>query len=504
MRRGTAETGGEEVAERFALIIGVENYVDPKIPPVRYAENDAKDFGAALQLHGYNPSNITMLLSAAATKTIIESRSRTLLLNAVKEDQIVIFYAGHGFSENDRNYLTCSDTVRGDLVRTSIRLQDLFSLFHQSHCKRIMFFLDSCHSGFDVDESMRGIISDMTDEEFKVFVKDSEYHVAFASCATDQYSYSSPALKHGIWSYHIIEALNGNVTSALEKNRFLTADSLQAYLKQEIPRTIRKELAVGKVQTPRLLGNYSGIFLIADFEHIFEERAAKSIPDKAQLRKVLFSGVKAGSVKSLSGFKKGSHSVPKAYGKSTKDFVRGIGQQDLEDYVNGIFSGMKKAFKYKLRDIDSSIGNGDARLIGNDFTVYVTLELNPEDVSEYLLKTEVTEIQTPEVIVSQAFNDLFSNTFDSLTFQSTSKFKIKGLIEEVEDLQNGDISIDYPADLSSCTIKIKGLNASIVVEDSEFRIEYSRNIEVRNMIAEFRAVQVALLGHGVKLLALTS
>ena len=61
----------------------------------------------------------------------------------------------------------------------------------------------------------------MTDEEFKDFFKDSEYHIAFASCQIDQYSYSSNILKHGIWSYYIIEALKGESPDALEKKRFI-------------------------------------------------------------------------------------------------------------------------------------------------------------------------------------------------------------------------------------------------------------------------------------------
>jgi hypothetical protein len=491
------------MAGKFALIIGVEEYNDPKIPHVKYAENDAKEFVDALQLHEYSASNIMTLLSSAATKTTIESKSRTLLSSASLEDEIVVFYAGHGFAENDKNYLTCGDTVQGDLVRTSIPLQELFGLFRKSVCKRILFFLDTCHSGFDVDESMRGIMSEMNDAEFKKFIKDSEYHVVFASSDTDQYSYSSNTLRHGIWSYHIIEALKGNAKSALERSRFLTVDSLLAFLKQEVPRTIRKTFSGAQVQTPRLLGNCSGTFLIADFKDIFQKRAAALSPKKAQLKQVLLSGVRIGNVKSLSGFKKGSHSVPKACTNSTREFVAKIGRRNVEDYANKLFSGLRSVFKYKLGDVDFAMNEDEsnARLLCKDFTVYISLALNDDDPSKYLLRTEVTEIRNPEALASEEFNRLFANTFDSLTFKSDREFGVEALIKAIEDVGDEDkVSVNYPGDISSCTIKVKGLDASIVIEGSKITMVYSRNVEVKELVGSFHALQRAFLGHGIVML----
>ncbi len=58
-----------------------------------------------------------------------------------------MFYAGHGFSKNGHNFITCYDTDPDDLEETSIKLKDLLDICGKSACKRIVFFLDSCESG---------------------------------------------------------------------------------------------------------------------------------------------------------------------------------------------------------------------------------------------------------------------------------------------------------------------------------------------------------------------
>ena len=457
--------------EIYALIVAIENYIDPSINSVVYAENDAKEFSEALYLHDLEPHNTFLLLSNEATKTRIESNLRSVLNSATKEDQIIIYYAGHGFAENDHNYLTCADTVRGDLVRTSIPMHSIFTKIRKSGCNKVTVFLDSCHSGFEIDESMRGILSDMTDEELKSFFQDSEYHVAFASCQIDQYSYSSNALKHGIWTYHIIKALKGKASNALERKRFITADSLQTYLSREVPRTIRKTFTGTHSQTPRIFGNASKGFIIADLKEYLDKKRKKLQPKLAQLKKVYFSGEELGNIKSLSGFKK-YHRLPDSINNATDSFVKKIGHEEITEYSDNLFKSLKKAFGYKRRDIEMNDDYESISIITKDFSVNIGIEINPDDYTEYIINTEVEEIQNPISIKSKEFNDVFADTFNSLTFQFDKSFDIEKLIDAIEDINDEDvISVDYPGDISSCTIAISGVDHDIYITSHHFTIK---------------------------------
>ncbi len=110
------------MGQKYTLIIGVEKYQDKSIPSVPFAEADAKGFSKALALHNFS-INTKMLLNSHATKTTVESKLRQICSLLAPEDEFVFFYAGHGFTENDHNYITCFDSQFGDLIKTSISLQ---------------------------------------------------------------------------------------------------------------------------------------------------------------------------------------------------------------------------------------------------------------------------------------------------------------------------------------------------------------------------------------------
>ena len=479
--------------EIYALVIAIENYIDSKINSVAYAENDAKEMLEALSLHNAGSMNSFLLLSKEATKTRIASNLRSILGSASKDDQVVIYYAGHGFAENDHNYLTCSDTVRGDLVKTSISIQTVFSKIRKSKCKKVSIFLDSCHSGFEIDESMRGLLSDMTDEEFADFFNDSEFHIAFASCQIDQYSYSSKVLKHGIWSHHIISALKGESPEALERNRFITANSLQAYLNREVPRTIRKTFTGSYTQTPRIFGNASKGFIIADLKEFLEKKKEKIEPKLAQLKKVFFYGEEVGNIKSLSGFKK-HHRLPDAINNATESFVKSIGHDEIAEYSDNLFQSLKESFGYKRRDIKLDDDYEAVSIITKDFTVNIWIAISPEDCSEYIINTEVTEIQNPTSINSSEFNDVFSDSFNSLTFHFHKAFDIEKLIDAIEDIDDEEvISVHYPGDLSSCTIEIAGVDNPLYITSHSFSIRSHKCVEPKILIESFRDAQVLLI-----------
>ena len=136
----------------------------------------------------------------------------------------------------------------------------------------------------------------------------------------------------------------------------------------------------------------------------------------------------------------------------------------------------------------------------------IWLALNPDDPSEYILNTKVTDIRNPEAIMTKAFNSVFRNTFDSLTFVFDEKFDLKTVIDAIEEIDGEDmISVDYPGDISSCTVSLKGLEADIVVTSDEFRISLPSCTEPKRLIESFRRAQRLLVStHEIKMLPLQS
>jgi uncharacterized caspase-like protein len=186
--------GSGPMGERYALLLAVEKYQDWHYGTVAFAQADAEAISEVLVHHGFAKANQVSLLNAEATKARIDSHLRRALDRLQEDDELYIYFVGHGFSDGARNFIACYDTVWADAVRTSLALQDIFGFVRTSKSHKIVMLLDTCHSGIEIGEEARGILAGMTEPEIARFFKDSEYYACFASCKADEQSYPSTAL----------------------------------------------------------------------------------------------------------------------------------------------------------------------------------------------------------------------------------------------------------------------------------------------------------------------
>lgn len=421
---------------RFALIIGLEKYAE-RIPRVRFAENDSNKICECLLELGIDPRDITCLESSHATKTKIETELRRLVSLANEDDVIILFFGGHGISISGFNYITCYDTVPSDLVNSCISLQWIMELLKTSSSRRKVIFLDSCHSGMEIDESMRGILDVMNETEIEAFFSESEYEVGFASCRADQSSYSSSNLHHGIWTYHLIEALSGKAPKALERNKYLTSSSLQNYLGREVPKTLRTEHPDPVSQTPWCFGSFSKEFRLFNLESILKKRDAERRARITGLRSVDLIGRKGGVIRELSGFSKRYHHVPDSVDSYTQSFVERIAIEDLKREATEIHDNLKSNFKYKRREIKIDIDSALAVISTKDFDLSVAYAQDSDDASSYVIEYQINNIKNPDAL-------------------------------EVEEPEGLDIK--YPADCRRLTISVAGCDWKILVNNNSVSI----------------------------------
>lgn len=246
---------------KLAFLVAIEQFSDPKVRPVPYAENDVRKLGTALYDLGYET---IMLVNIGATKAAIVSKLKKAIRRLGPKDTFCMFVASHGFSENGRNYIACHDTLADDLAGTSLSLQRILELLRKSSCRRSILFVDACETGVEIDESMRGIVAELAEDQLRESFEQAEFCMGFAACKADQKSHSSSRLQHGIWSYHLIRALSGQAPAATDGKQRITATSLQNYLSFEVPREVVLDRGHGAIQTPWVFGSLSRDFAIAD------------------------------------------------------------------------------------------------------------------------------------------------------------------------------------------------------------------------------------------------
>lgn len=458
---------------RYSFHIAVEKYQDPSIKTVDFAEADAKELAATLQLHHFENGAQQLLLSAQATKAATESKLSAAIRRLAEDDTFFLSYAGHGFSKLAENFLTCYDTQPNDPVATSISLQRVYADLRASVCKRVVVFLDSCESGI-LDMPARSIFSQLTPAELEEFFGSAEFCVCFASSETSQFSYSASSLKHGIWSYHLIEALKGDAPDILENGRYLTAAALQDHLRRSVPRTLAKTFSQPFHQTPRIYGTHTnGNFLIADLKEVLDNRAALAIPGYQQVVRLMLIGSSEYQVAKLTGFAK-HHSVPDEVNDATERFVARIGSKEVEEEIDQVFQLLRTKMGYSRQDLSSGMDSGAGSIITPDFDYYVSIMLDHDDPSIAILRRELSNIKTPQLIDSSDFGEVFAKRFSTLELELKQKIRIDEWIDKIESLKRQghlmDIQIDYPKDCSYCEIRFEHFGPTMTLRKTSCQI----------------------------------
>jgi TPR repeat protein len=137
----------------FIATVGVSEYNDPRFN-LKFAAKDAEDMSKALAekaLHrGYQPE--VMVVRNAEVDGMLVEKLRKFLAQAGTDDEVVLFFAGHGLLDKDLEYhFARHDTDFDASENMGITFQELESLVDGiKPLKRTVLF-DTCHSG-EVEE----------------------------------------------------------------------------------------------------------------------------------------------------------------------------------------------------------------------------------------------------------------------------------------------------------------------------------------------------------------
>jgi hypothetical protein len=160
--QGVAKVGSGE--RKMALIVGVGEFANPRIPDLEGPSNDAQRMYELLtsdKYFAFPKENVCLLLNADATyDSITQGLQNFLIDDARKDDVVVIYYAGHGsqirYVNNDESdgmdeTLILHNSRTGESVKAVHDLSDdtLNRYIAKLHKKtqNITVVLDSCNSG---------------------------------------------------------------------------------------------------------------------------------------------------------------------------------------------------------------------------------------------------------------------------------------------------------------------------------------------------------------------
>ena len=243
---------------KWAVMVGVRKYDDEQITPLRYTVDDVTALYEVLtdpELSGFSKSRVKLLTDDTADKPTrgkIMSALSVMLNNAASNDTVLFFYSGHGFEVASEGYILPIDANINAITDTAILLKRVDEMFAQSAAKVQVMVLDACHSGVRRDKSGLGRTAGFG-REIEARIAQSEGRVMLSSCGVDQSSFEYPEKKHGVYTYYMLEALQGKADR--DKDSFVTVSEAHDYVYKNV-----RDWAFqyDREQTPRKKENISG------------------------------------------------------------------------------------------------------------------------------------------------------------------------------------------------------------------------------------------------------
>lgn len=201
---------------KFALLVGVEEYRDPMITPLRFARADAQGLAGRLrercgfdhvrQLTGHGEDEPLLgNIMSALTDMAAELRN---------DDLFLFFFAGHGVEKGEQGYLLAKDCIKAYPELNSLPLKLLREHLERLNAGKRILLLDACRNTPDAgrgegSNTMGDVISRDILAVARTIPMGSAATALLSACSSGQRAYEWPAKGHGVFTHYLLEGLDG-------------------------------------------------------------------------------------------------------------------------------------------------------------------------------------------------------------------------------------------------------------------------------------------------------
>lgn len=230
------------------FVVGIDTYKNPAYA-LNYAREDAEAFAIAMKKNGsvlYQKVKIHALYDGAATRANILDTLYSLQSQISLNDVFIFYYAGHGAMVDQGFYFIpteCTSMYQAS-ANTALSAEIMQAGFKNIKALKQIIIMDACQSGGSVEIlAMRGANEE---KAFAQLSRGAGIHV-LASAGSEQNAKEIAELKHGLFTYVLLQALNGAADGA-PKDGKITIYELKSYLDDQVPELNAKYS--GKLQFP--------------------------------------------------------------------------------------------------------------------------------------------------------------------------------------------------------------------------------------------------------------
>ena len=238
----------------WALVIGISRYQfsgQNDLTNLIFADDDAKVFTRTLQSLGWEEDHIKLLMNEKATQRNVMIALESWLSKAGPKDLVVLFWAGHGYSDPEnpeKVYLATYDTDIS-IPATGYRMDRVRSALEEIGSKNVILLADTCHAGKLITRGERGISIVPQIDKMKREQKIPKGWIFMVGADTDRQAIEHTSWKNGAFTHSLIRGLSGKADgyqSIGPKDGTVTMGELRAYMNTAMPEETHKVLGVAK------------------------------------------------------------------------------------------------------------------------------------------------------------------------------------------------------------------------------------------------------------------
>lgn len=233
--------------KKLALVIGIDAYLEESgLSPLKWASKDATDLAAELARQGYSTD---VLLNNRVTKPALRRHLSDLLKRLDPNTGTVVFaFSGHGGQVGREQYLATYEASAEDLDQSGISVRELRTMLEDSSAPRKLMFLDACRN-----VTTPGAKDAAAPIEPMAELSASRGLRVLVSTGPTTRSFEYDDLKHGLFTYYLLEGLKG---AASRPDGLVTFGSLARYVTASVKDR-------NPQQVPYTDGQASGEFALA-------------------------------------------------------------------------------------------------------------------------------------------------------------------------------------------------------------------------------------------------
>jgi outer membrane protein assembly factor BamB len=248
-----------EIRHRYALLVGVRDYVGPNYRPLPHTVPDVTELAAVLEAAGYT---VRLLHSGQdedclkPTRENVWAELETLARTTGPGDLLLVHFGGHGdLDDEGRAYLLPQNGRKSSLRRTAIDLEEFKEVLSRAGAQAKVLVLDACHSGIGRDAAGMNRAF-----ERHVYLE-AQGTATLAACRHGEVAHEHHQSPHGAFTYYILDGLRG----AAAGEGFVTFDALKDHVTHGVKQWA---LTQGLQQWPnahtQVVGNLPLIEIVAD------------------------------------------------------------------------------------------------------------------------------------------------------------------------------------------------------------------------------------------------